>query len=232
MLPIGDDNRGGRGLPVITVALIVINALVFLYEITLKETALNDFIFTYGVIPKEIQHGQDLFTLITSMFVHGGWAHIGGNMLFLWIFGDNIERRFGSTLYTLVYLGAGLAAGLTHVVMNSGSEIPSVGASGAISGILGAYILLYPTNRVKVFIGYILTTVPAFIFLGIWFVTQLASGIGSLGVKTAESSGVAVWAHIGGFVAGVVAALILKPMTHDPAGSAAFQAPQDRRRLW
>lgn len=232
MFPIGDDNRGSRGLPVVTLVLIAINVLVFLYQITLTEQDLNDFIFTYGVIPKEIENGQDLYSLITSMFVHGGFAHIAGNMLFLWIFGDNIERRFGSALFALVYLGTGLAATFAHIVTNSGSEIPSVGASGAISGVLGAYILLYPMNRVKVFVGYILTTVPAFIFLGIWFLTQLVNGVGSLGPETAQTSGVAFWAHIGGFVAGVIAALILKPMTREPEDSQSpLQAPSGRRRL-
>jgi membrane associated rhomboid family serine protease len=218
MFPIGDDNRGARGLAIITVVLVILNVLIFLYEATLNEQQLQDFVVTYGVVPREIQNGQDLFTLITSMFVHGGWAHVGGNMLFLWIFGDNLERRFGSLKYLLFYFACGIAAGLMHVITNSGSEIPSVGASGAISGIMGGYIVLYPQNRVKVLVGYGgLAMIPAFIFLGIWFVTQLVNGVAALNVDTAQTSGVAFWAHIGGFVAGVVGAFLLRGVTRDPA---------------
>src|SRR5512145_791350 len=116
MFPIGDDNRGARGLAIITVVLVILNVLIFLYEATLNEQQLQDFVVTYGVVPREIQNGQDLFTLITSMFVHGGWAHVGGNMLFLWIFGDNLERRFGSGKYLLFYLLTGFAASFAHII--------------------------------------------------------------------------------------------------------------------
>ncbi len=211
MFPIGDDNRGARGVPIITLILIAINVLVFLYEATLSQNALQDFVTTYGVIPAEIERNQDLFTLLTSMFVHGGWAHIIGNMLFLWVFGDNIERRFGSIIFLAFYLLTGLAASFAHILTNSGSAIPSVGASGAISGVLGAYILLYPTNRVSMLLGYWgIVKVPAYFFLGFWFVSQLLNGVASLGVPTEETSGVAVWAHVGGFVAGFVGALVLR----------------------
>ncbi|RPI96959.1 MAG: rhomboid family intramembrane serine protease [Chloroflexi bacterium] len=211
MFPIGDDNRGARGVPIITLILIGINVLVFLYQATLSLDALEDFIFTYGMIPAEIERNQDMFTLLTSMFVHGGWAHIIGNMLFLWVFGDNIERRFGSIIFIAFYLLTGLAASFAHIITNGGSTIPSVGASGAISGVLGAYILLYPTNRVSMLLGYWgIVRVPAYFFLGFWFVTQLINGVASLGVETEQTSGVAVWAHIGGFVAGFVGALVLR----------------------
>src|SRR5690606_22553844 len=129
---IGDENEHGAGPPLVTIALIIANVLVFLYQSTLGIEALQDFVTTYGVIPREIENGQDLYTLFTSMFVHGGLAHIGGNMLFLWIFGDNIERRFGAFLYIVFYLLTGLAASATHIAFNLGSTIPSVGASGAI----------------------------------------------------------------------------------------------------
>ena len=205
MFPIGDENQGAKGVPLFVLIFIVINVLVFLYQATLPVEELQDFVTTYGVIPAEIENGEDLYTLITSMFVHGGWAHIFGNMLFLWIFGDNIERRFGAVLFVLFYFATGLAASFAHIATNSGSTIPSVGASGAISGVLGAYILLYPTNRVRVLIGYYgVMALPAFIFLGIWFVTQLVSGVAALSVETAQTAGVAFWAHIGGFVAGAV----------------------------
>jgi membrane associated rhomboid family serine protease len=217
MFPIGDDNHGRRGLPLVTLGLIVINVLVYFYQNTLDGEQLQLFIFKYGTIPLEIEHGQDLYTLLTSMFVHGGFAHIFGNMLFLWIFGDNIEQRFGSILYLLFYLGTGLAASLAHVITNAGSVIPSVGASGAISGVMGAYILLYPRNRVRVFIWYWgIVYLPAYTFLGIWFVMQFLNGLAVLSVQTAQSSGVAFWAHIGGFVTGVVVAAILGTLRREP----------------
>ncbi len=217
MLPIGDDNHGARGVPVVTVGLIVINVLVYLYELTLSLPDLQHFIFTYGAIPAEIERGTDLYTLFTSMFVHGGFAHVAGNMLFLWIFGDNIEQRFGSVLYLIFYVGTGLAASGAHILTDPGSLVPTVGASGAISGVMGAYILLYPLNRVRTFIWYVgVIHVPAYIYLGVWFLTQLVSGAAALSVPTAQSTGVAFWAHIGGFAAGVVVALLLKPLRPEP----------------
>lgn len=218
MFPIGDDNHGKRGLPVITWALILVNVLVFLYEGSLDQRHLNDFIYRYGVIPVEIKNQQDLFTLFTSMFVHGGFAHVFGNMLFLWIFGDNIEQRFGRGLYLLFYLGCGLAASGAHVVTNTDSVIPTVGASGAISGVMGAYILLYPLNRVRMIIWwYGMMYVPAFIFLGIWFLMQFVNGLAALSVSTAQSTGTAFWAHIGGFAAGVAAAVVLGAIRREPS---------------
>ncbi len=233
MFPIGDENERNRKFPVVTLILVIINVLVFLYESTLGTRALENFIFTYGVIPVEIEHGQDVFTLLTSMFLHGGLAHVGGNMLFLWIFGDNVERRFGSLMYLLFYLGTGLAASATHIIFNFDSTIPSIGASGAISGVLGAYILMYPTNRVRVLIGYWLFALPAYMFLGIWFLEQFINGIASLGVQTAQTSGVAVWAHVGGFVAGALGSLVLRMMVGQPqqGGQVYLRHGQDRRRL-
>lgn len=217
MFPIGDDNHGARGVPVVTVGLIAVNVLVYLYQLTLSLPDLQSFIVTYGAIPAEIERGADLYTLLTSMFVHGGFAHIAGNMLFLWIFGDNIEQRFGPILYLLFYVGTGLAASGAHILTDPTSPVPTVGASGAISGVMGAYILLYPLNRVRTFIWYVGTIyVPAFIYLGIWFLTQLISGAAALSVPTAQSEGVAFWAHIGGFAAGVVVALLLRPLRPEP----------------
>lgn len=217
MFPIGDDNHGARGVPVVTVGLIAVNVLVYLYQLTLSLPDLQSFIVTYGAIPAEIERGADLYTLLTSMFVHGGFAHIAGNMLFLWIFGDNIEQRFGPILYLLFYVGTGLAASGAHILTDPTSPVPTVGASGAISGVMGAYILLYPLNRVRTFIWYVGTIyIPAFIYLGIWFLTQLISGAAALSVPTAQSEGVAFWAHIGGFAAGVVVALLLRPLRPEP----------------
>lgn len=217
MFPIGDDNHGARGVPLVTVGLIAVNVLVYLYQLTLSLPDLQSFIFAYGAIPAEIERGTDLYTLFTSMFVHGGFAHIAGNMLFLWIFGDNIEQRFGPVLYLLFYVGTGLAASAAHILTDPTSPVPTVGASGAISGVMGAYILLYPLNRVRTFIWYLgVVYVPAFIYLGIWFLTQLISGAAALSVPTAQSTGVAFWAHIGGFAAGVIVALLLRPLRPEP----------------
>jgi len=216
MFPIGDDNEPHQGFAVVTLAILVLNVLVFLYEATLDPQQLQDFVTTYGVIPIEIQRGDDLYTLITSMFVHGGWAHIIGNMLFFWVFGDNIEHRFGSLIFLLFYLASGLAASAAHIAANQGSTIPSVGASGALSGVLGAYLVLYPHNRVKLLILRLgIVSVPALLFLGIWFLQQLLSGVASLSVDTVQTTGVAVWAHVGGFVAGVALAIPLRAATHD-----------------
>ncbi len=233
MFPIGDENERGAGPPLVTIALIIANVLVFLYQSTLGIEALQDFVTTYGVIPREIENGQDLYTLFTSMFVHGGLAHIGGNMLFLWIFGDNIERRFGAFLYIVFYLLTGLAASATHIAFNLGSTIPSVGASGAISGVLGAYILMYPTNRIRVLVGYWgIMALPAWIFLGIWIVTQTINGVASLGVETAQTAGVAFWAHIGGFVAGAVASIVLRMFVGQPQDQGHTFVRGDRGGGW
>ena len=159
-------------------------------------------------------------TLLTSMFLHGGWGHLGGNMLFLWIFGDNIEHRIGHLRFIVFYLACGVAAGLAHIVFNSSSAIPTVGASGAISGILGGYLLLFPRNRVYVITLGGVATVPAIFMLGLWIVTQFINGAGEV-ARTDETGGVAYMAHIGGFVAGMVLAPLLA------AGRA---SPQPRRR--
>jgi membrane associated rhomboid family serine protease len=230
MLPIGDENRGKRGLAVVTIGLVIVNVLVFLYENTLDLPELTRFIQTYGMISAEIQRGHDYTTLLTSMFVHGGFAHVAGNMLFLWIFGDNIEQRLGHVLSALFYLGCGLAASAAHILIDPHSAIPTVGASGAISGVMGAYILLYPMNRVRVIVWYIgIVPVPAFVFLGVWFLMQLFSGTMALNVETAQGGGVAFWAHIGGFVAGAAGALVLGAIRPEPPRERAeFALWQDR----
>ncbi len=218
MFPVGDDNSPRQGFAFFTLALVVLNVLVFLYEATLDPQQLQEFVTTYGMIPAEIQRGDDLYTLITSMFVHGGWAHIIGNMLFLWVFGDNIEHRLGPLLFLLFYIGTGLAASAAHIYTNQGSTIPSVGASGALSGVLGAYLVMYPTNRIRLLILRVgIVSVPALLFLGIWFIQQLISGVAALSVDTVQTTGIAFWAHIGGFVAGAVLAVPLRTATSDEA---------------
>jgi membrane associated rhomboid family serine protease len=212
MFPIGDENQGGR-TPLVTWALIGLNALAFVLELSQgSERALQSFVTAWGVVPREYSTGQDLAptiplpfwsTLVTSMFLHGGWAHLGGNMLYLWIFGDNLERLMGHVRYALFYLVTGVAAGLAHIASDTDSTIPSVGASGAISGILGGYMLLFPKNRVRVLTRGGVAHVPAFVMLGMWIVIQFLSGVGSM-ARTEQTGGVAYMAHIGGFVAGLV----------------------------
>jgi membrane associated rhomboid family serine protease len=209
MMPLSDDNRGRRSTPIVTWVLIGINVLVFLYELTLGDRDLNRFFLDYGVIPQEISDGQDLWTLLTSMFLHGGWLHIAGNMLFLWVFGDNVEDVMGHARYLVFYLLCGVAAGLSQVLVDPGSTVATIGASGAISGLLAAYIVCFPKGRVLtgVFIGFIITTfmLPAWMMIGYWIVLQVISGIVSLGPDTsATQGGVAFFAHIGGFVAGLI----------------------------
>jgi membrane associated rhomboid family serine protease len=213
MLPIGDDAGPHSGGRFVTIALVAANVLAFLLELGQpSERALQSFIQSWGVVPREYAAQTDLAphiplpfwtTLLTSMFLHGGFAHIAGNMLYLWIFGDNLERIMGPMRFLSFYLVCGIAAGLVHIAFNSSSMIPTVGASGAISGILGGYMLLFPQNRVRVLTRGGVASVPAFVMLGLWIVIQLVSGVGSI-ADTEQTGGVAFMAHVGGFVAGLV----------------------------
>ncbi|MDQ8697971.1 rhomboid family intramembrane serine protease [Hyphomicrobium sp. LHD-15] len=203
MFPIGDDNTARRSTPVVTYVLIAINVAVFFLELQ----AGNEFIQNWAFIPARFSEhpAGDAPTLFSAMFMHGGWLHLGGNMLYLWIFGDNVEDRFGSVRYLLFYLAAGLAATFAQYAVNPASAIPNVGASGAIAGVLGAYLLMFPKARVNVLLGRQVVAMPAFIVLGFWIVLQLVSGVGSI-TDTAhnDQGGVAYMAHVGGFVAGLV----------------------------
>jgi membrane associated rhomboid family serine protease len=214
MFPIGDQDVRGSGPPFVTWGLIILNVLIFFYEISLSTNAQANFINQYGVIPSEIVRGENYLSLLTSMFLHGGWWHLIGNMLFLWVFGDNIEATLGHIPYLIFYLVGGLVASAAHILFNLGSDLPSIGASGAIAAVLGAYIVMFPRSQVKVlvFLGYRagVTRVSALLFLGIWAVTQFFNGVASLGVPTAQTGGVAFWAHIGGFVAGLATGLIFR----------------------
>jgi membrane associated rhomboid family serine protease len=213
MLPIGDDEGPGQGARLVTIALIVLNVLAFFLELGQgSDGALQSFITAWGVVPHEYSVGHDLppliplpyfATLITSMFLHGGWMHLGGNMLYLWIFGDNLERVMGAAKFLVFYLICGIVAGLAHIAFAGGSAVPSVGASGAISGVLGGYILLFPNNKVRVLTNRGVASVPAMVVLGLWIVVQLVSQVGSI-AQTSDGGGVAYMAHIGGFVAGLV----------------------------
>ena len=209
MFPISDVIPS-RTVPFVTVGLIIANALVFLYMITLPDAMLERFVATYAVVPAWFS----VPTLFTSQFLHAGWMHIIGNMLYLWIFGDNVEDRLGHFRYLLFYLGAGALAAILQVLFNPFSAVPMLGASGAIAGVMGAYFVLYPQSRVLtavfIIIFFDVIEIPAVFFLGIWFLMQLLSGFGSLGVTNAASGGTAFWAHVGGFVAGVIVGLVLR----------------------
>ena len=214
MFPIGDTEIKGARLAVVTITLVVLNTLVFLYEITLSQPALEAFYQQWAVVPAKIMQGQNLITLLTSMFIHGGWMHLIGNMVFLWVFGDNVEQVLGHVMYLIFYLAGGLVASAAHIFFNLGSTIPSLGASGAIAAVLGAYIIMFPHSRIRllIFTGYGtgITRASALFFLGVWAVTQFLTGVASLGAPTAQTTGVAVWAHVGGFVFGLLIGFLLK----------------------
>lgn len=212
MIPIGDDDTAGPAA-IVTTALIVINVAIFFFEIARpSEAALQSFIQAWGVVPREYAARKDFVptipfpywsTVLTSMFLHGGWGHLGGNMLYLWIFGDNIERVLGHARFLVFYLICGIAAGLAHIVFNLGSMVPTVGASGAISGVLGGYLMLFPRNRVHVMSYRGVVAVPAFYMLGLWILLQFVNGVGAV-ATTDETAGIAYAAHVGGFFAGMV----------------------------
>jgi membrane associated rhomboid family serine protease len=237
VFPIGDDNSGRQTTPVVNYVLIAVNVLVF---VLFQGLGSNDrFTYAWSTVPAEIVSGRDIttqdrvvrveptnqrmqipglqptpgsvyLTLLTSMFMHGGFMHLFGNMLFLWIFGDNLEDRLGRVRYLIFYLLCGILASLAHVFSTlafsgggSGMLVPSLGASGAISGVLGGYVLLFPHNRVNVILVRVVTQVPAYVALGLWFLFQFVSGLGILG-GGAQEGGVAYAAHIGGFIAGLL----------------------------
>ena len=201
MFPIGDDDSAQRTTPVVTYALIALNVLVFFLELS----GGDPFIERWSVVPRRLTQnpGGDFITVFTSMFMHGGWLHLGGNMLYLWIFGDNVEDRFGHAKFTLFYLLCGIAATVAQVAISAGSNVPNLGASGAIAGVLGAYLILFPRGNVKVLMGRSVMPMPALMVIGLWIVLQFINGVGSI-TQSTETGGVAYMAHIGGFVAGLV----------------------------
>ncbi|HEY4613430.1 MAG TPA: rhomboid family intramembrane serine protease [Bacteroidota bacterium] len=218
MIPLKDKNPTSR-IPVVNISIIVLNVTAFLYELSLGEE-LGNFFMQYGVVPyyfsEALVSGAYIPSLFvspfSSMFLHGGIMHLGGNMLYLWIFGDNVEDKLGRGRYVLFYLLCGLTASIAHILIAPGSEVPTVGASGAISGVLGAYLLMFPRARVltviPIFFFLQVAELPALVVLGLWFVLQFFNGLAALGPETAGMGGVAWWAHIGGFVAGL---LLVKP---------------------
>ncbi len=210
MIPLR-DSQPSYSRPIVTISLIGVNTLVFLFQMTLDPFSLNHFIASYGLIPGRMQ----VVALVTSMFIHGGWLHLIGNMWFLWIFGDNVEDILGHGKFLLFYLLCGVAAGLVQVLSNPGSHLPTIGASGAIAGVMGAYMVKFPRARILtlIFVLFFLTTIeiPASFILVYWFVIQFFSGLGSIGYSNLSQGGVAWFAHVGGFLAGMGLIYAMRP---------------------
>ena len=221
MIPLR-DTIPSRTFPYMTILLIIFNGLVFLFEMSLGEN-LEDFISVFGVIPTnyfQLASEEELgvitrfFPFFTSIFLHGGWFHVIWNIWFLWIFGDNVEDFFGHMEFLFFFIACGILAGFAHVYMNPESTLPTVGASGAIAGVMGAYIFLYPRARIltliPIFLIFPIIHIPAYVFLGFWFLMQFLSGFASLNIS-GDYGGVAWWAHIGGFVAGLLTVVFILP---------------------
>lgn len=221
MIPLR-DTIPSRSLPWVTRGLVLANAAVFVIEV-LQGQALESFLYRFGMVPAHwmvsslndlLDWPQLFLTLLTSQFLHGGAFHLASNMLYLWIFADNVEDRLGHGRFLLLYLGSGVAAAVAQLLLSSRSSIPMVGASGAIAGILGAYLLLFPSARIITLVplGFFWETIeiPAFVFLGLWFLLQWFQGLTTIG-RVADVGGVAFWAHIGGFVAGMIGMMLLRP---------------------
>jgi membrane associated rhomboid family serine protease len=205
--PIGDDNRDRHRVPYVTFLLIAINVAAFLVELS-AGSQIEDFVRHWAVIPADYTRGAGIggpvpLTLLTAMFLHAGWAHIFGNMLYLWIFGDNVESDFGPVKFLVFYLVAGALASAAHILTAPGSTVPSLGASGAIAGVLAAYLVMFPRKSVTVLMGMRRTEVPAILVIGLWAVFQFLTGAGSL-ISPSEGGGVAYLAHVGGFIAGLI----------------------------
>jgi membrane associated rhomboid family serine protease len=207
MFPIGDDDSSRKTIPWVTYGLIVLNVLFFILELSSGDA----FIEKWAFVPSRFLANPlgDFLTLFSSLFMHAGWVHLGGNMLYLWIFGDNVEDRFGRIPFIIFYLICGLAATFAQLAFNAGSDLPNLGASGAIAGVLGAYILLFPQGKIRVLQGQQVVQVPALIVIGLWIVLQFFSGIGSI-TNTADTGGVAYMAHIGGFLAGFLLTFLFR----------------------
>lgn len=210
MMPLGDDNSLRKTTPVVTYILITLNVLFFFLELVNGE----EFIMRWAFIPQRFSAGplSDFPTLFTAMFMHGGWLHLGSNMLYLWIFGDNVEDRLGKVKYLFLYILSGIAATFSQYVFFPASNLPNVGASGAIAGVLGAYILFFPGQKIRVLLGQSIVAMPSLIVIGFWFFLQLVSGTGSLYSQgdTGDTGGVAYMAHIGGFIAGLAVAFVFR----------------------
>lgn len=208
MMPLGDDNSDRKSFPLITYTLIMVNTLIFLLELSGGE----EFIMNWSFVPSrfKVNPAANFATLFTAMFMHAGWFHLFGNMLYLGIFGGNVEDRLGKVKYILFYLICGIAASFAQYAIDPNSTLPNLGASGAIAGVLGAYILFFPKEKIKVLLGNMITELPALIVIGFWFAFQFFSGLGSLASTEDQGGGVAYMAHVGGFVTGFLIAVLLK----------------------
>ena len=226
-LPLGDDQIEGGHRPLFAYGFIAVNVLIFIYQASLGPQAGEAFVYEWGAIPARIEAGDGYWTLITSMFMHGGWMHLIGNMLYMWIFADNIEATIGSTAFVIFYLLGGIAAGLCHLYFNAGSNIPAVGASGALSAVMGAYIVMFPRSNVRGFLFFFSVSIPAWIFLGFWFYQQYSAGYASLGNE--DTTNIAWWAHIGGFVFGVLAGFYFRCAYAVPRASEGFRHRRNNR---
>jgi membrane associated rhomboid family serine protease len=209
LIPIGDDNTLRRRFPFVNYTLILVNIAMFVVE--LGQVDPQAYIARWGAVPARISQGQGLETLLTSTFLHAGWWHLLGNMLFLYVFGDNVEDAFGHLRYLFFYLVCGVLAGLGQIALAPTSTLPGVGASGAISGVLAAYLVMFGTNRVRVLIVIIPATVPAWLMIGVWIALQVLNGAASIGQNLQTSGGIAYGAHVGGFAGGLVLSLLLRP---------------------
>jgi membrane associated rhomboid family serine protease len=217
VFPVGDDNIERGWTPFFSYLFLIANVVIFLFQASMPEGVLAGFVTEYGTVPAEISRGIDLQTLFTSIFLHGSWMHLIGNMLYLWIFADNIEAVVGNIRFVLFYLLGGLVAGLAQVIIEPDSMTPCIGASGAIAAVMGAYIVMFPHSRVKMLflIFFTIFYIPAWVFLGFWFVQQAMSGMNALGMTGEDAGGVAWWAHIGGFVFGLLAGLLFRRRASD-----------------
>ncbi|TAK37194.1 MAG: rhomboid family intramembrane serine protease [Chloroflexota bacterium] len=219
MIPYRDQpEKRRRTTPYVMLTIVALNVLVFLYELSLG-AGVENFIAALGVIPYDVTTGTHVgaasvvppyLTILTSMFIHAGLLHIAGNMLFLWVFGDNVEDLLGHFTFLVLYLVCGIGAALAQIAADPFSQVPSIGASGAIAGVLAAYMLLFPRATVDTLVVFLPLRIPALLLIGFWIVWQLFSGLASLGVPTAQTSGVAYWAHVGGFVVGLLITLVLR----------------------
>ena len=213
MLPLGDDNSTRTTFPIVTYALIALNVLVFLVELGSGDAFINRWSF----VPSRFaaNPGPEFLTIFSSMFMHAGWIHLGGNMLYLFIFGDNVEDRLGHLRYLVFYLLCGIAASFAQYLVSAGSSVPNLGASGAIAGVLGAYIIMFPGERVRVLMGYAVVRMSAIVVIGLWFLLQLFSSLSTFTAssQTGSGGGVAYMAHVGGFIAGIVLTFIFGART-------------------
>lgn len=215
MIPFGDDNSLRKSTPVITYLLIAINFLVFFLELSGGE----NFVMKWAFIPSHFIHdpASNFLTIFTAMFMHAGWSHLLGNMLYLWIFGDNVEDQFGKLKYFIFYLVSGVVATFAQLIVDPNSNVPNLGASGAIAGVLGAYILFFPKEKINVLMGSQVIQLPALIVIGFWFLLQFLSGISMVDSNgKGDAGGVAYMAHIGGFIAGLLVAIVFRTMNRQP----------------